>query len=138
MPANGPVASYSPDRCTIALGAAVASGFAPGTFVRVERTNPDFVVREGSDGEIARAERVAKVGTMTLTLMSTSLFNAVLRAYAAAKQIFPVLIKEGNTVVFGAQAWVEMQAPFERGDEVTDTEWVLTIAHVDLGHGGNS
>lgn len=137
MPTGGFVATFDPERCTIALGPSQITGFAPGTFVTVEQTDPSFVVRAGADGEVARARKPARVATMTLTLMSTALANAVLSALAESEEIFSVLIKEGNTAVFGAQAWVEKPANFERGDEVTDTEWSITIAHVKLEHGGN-
>ena len=132
-----PLATYSPDECMVVVGTLPISGFTDGTFISVEQNDPSFSVKPGADGEIARAKRVARVGSMKLTLLATSITNASLAALHESGEVFPILIKEGASVVFSAEAWVEKPAAFERGTDVGDCEWSFTLAHVSLAHAGN-
>lgn len=133
----GSVATYNPEKCQIVLGAAPVTGFADGSFVTVEQDEDSWSLKAGADGEVARSKRVARTGTMTLTLLATSISNAILTALHEATDPFPVLIKEGGTVIFAADGWVQKPAAFERGTDVSDTEWTIRLAHVDLSHAGN-
>ncbi len=132
-----PVATYDPSATQIILGATPMSGFADGTFVSVEQDEDSFSTKTGADGEVARAKRVGRTGTMKLTLLATSIMNAVLSAYNAADTVFPVLVKEGASIVFASDGWVQKPAAFERGTDVADCEWTIRLKNVAITHGGN-
>lgn len=131
------VATYDPQKTQVILGAAPVSGFADGTFISIEQDDESFTLRKGADGEVARARQSARSATLTLTLMSTSTFNAILSAFHATDVIFPVLVKEGASIVAAGEAWIEMPAAFERGTDVGDAEWTIRIAKANFVHGGN-
>lgn len=131
------IATYDPTKMMVVIGAVPASGFADGTFVSVSQDGESFTKKVGADGEVARARMANRSGTMTLTLMSTSVTNAALTAFHTAETIFPVQIKDGSNVVFGAQCWVEKPPTLERGTEVGDAEWTIAIAKVEWALDGN-
>jgi len=128
---------YDPQKVQIILGAAPITGFAAGTYVSIEQDEASFETVVGADGEVARARRAARTGTMTLTLMHTSIANAILTGLHASDVIFPVLVKDGANVVVSGEAWVEMPAAFERGVEVGDSEWTIKLAKVSFALLGN-
>ncbi|MFH0902143.1 MAG: phage protein [Pseudomonadota bacterium] len=131
------VATFDPEKMQIVIGTVPMSGFASGTFVTVEQDGNSFNTKVGADGDVARAKIVGRPGTMKLTLMATSISNAILTALHAAEGVFPISIKDGSNTVFAAEAWIEKPASFERGDEIADTEWTFKLAKVTLVLDGN-
>lgn len=131
------IRTYDPQKCQIILGTSPVSGFADGSFVTVEQDGESFVDKAGADGEVARARKADRRGTMKLTLLATSIFNVIMTALHAVETPFPVLIKEGGTTVFSTKGWVQKPAAFERGAEISDAEWTVRLARVEFIHGGN-
>lgn len=132
-----PIATYDPTKMQVIIGANPASGFTDGTFISVSQDNDSYAKRTGADGEVARSKMANRGATMTLTLLSTSLTNAALSAYHLAGTIFPVTIKDGSNVVFGAQCWVQRPPNVDRGTDVSDSEWTIAIAEWTPSLGGN-
>ena len=132
------VKEYSPDECKVVVGSATIGGYADGTFISVEQAGNSFERKVGADGEVVRVKKLDRSGTMKLTLLHTSLSNAALTALHESEAIFPVQIKEGDNVVFGAQCWIEKPAAFERGTDAGDAEWTLAIGKVSLNLGGTA
>ena len=130
--------TYDPQTCSITVGAVPISGYAGGTYISVEQAGESFVTKVGCDGEVARARRADRSGSAKITLLHTSISNAYMTALHASEDVVPVLVKEGNTVVFASECWVQKPAAFSRGEDVGDTEWTLAVAKVSLGHGGTT
>ena len=131
------VSTFDPQKTQCILGVAQMSGFTDGTFINVEMDDVIFEKKVGADGEVARAKKPGQTATATLTLMSTSLSNLILSGYYATDAVFPALFKEGATVVFAPEAWIEKAPAFERGTEVGDSEWVIAMGKTTIVHGGN-
>ena len=132
------VKEYDPQKVQVIIGAAPASGFAPGTFITVEQDEDNFVTRVGADSEVTRTRLSGRTATMTLTLLATSVFNAVLSGLEQTEVIFPILLKDGATIISGGEAWVQKPPGFERsGDDSSDTEWLIKIAKWSPVFGGN-
>jgi hypothetical protein len=129
--------TYDPQKCLLILGAAAVSGFADGTFVTVEQDEDSWTTRTGADGEVTRTRMAARTATMSLTLMATAVFNAILTGLHATDVIFPVLIKEGANIIAAGEAWVQKPPAFERGVEAADAEWTIRIAKWNPVFGGN-
>lgn len=135
MPA--PISTYDPANVQVIIDAVPVSGFADGTFVSVSQDNESFTKKVGADGEVARARMSNRSGTLTLTLMATSVANAALTALHLAETIFSISIIDGGNEVFGAQCWVEKPPTVDRGTEISDSEWTIAIAQVVFGLEGN-
>lgn len=131
------VHTYDPQKVQIILGAAPVTGFADGTFVTVEQEGDDFTTKVGADAEVTRTRNAPRNATMLLTLMATSTFNAVLSALRESQAVFPILVKDGATVIAAAEAWIQKPPPFERGTEAGDAQWTIAIGKWNPVFGGN-
>lgn len=129
--------TYDPQKVQVILGAAPVSGFADGTFITIEQDDASWMKKAGADGEVVRTRKASRMATMTLTLLATSTFNAILTALHASDAIFPVLVKDGATIIPAGEAWVEKPPAFERGAEAADAEWVIALAKWTPVFGGN-
>ncbi len=129
------VKTYDPgDTSLVVTGtslSAIISGFAPGTFIKVERDDEAFKKVTGPDGDTSRTKSGNKSGSVSVTLKQTSNSNAVFGAFAALDEAsstgtFTCTLRDnlGNTV-FAAEAWVRKRPDMEYSDEETNREWVL-------------
>lgn len=82
---------------------------------------------------------------MTLTLKQSSPSNDVLSGFMAIDEatnagVVPVLIKDlsGNSIYFGAQAWINQYANSTFGKDISDRQWTLTLAEADIFVGSNA
>ena len=139
-----PVRTYDPKLVIVTIGGVPMSGFADGTFVTVERDNDNFSKVSGADGITSRARSNDRGGALTLTLAQTSPMNDVLSGFAKADElsnagIVPVRIADlsGSTVLFAAFGWVKKPPAVEFSKEVSNREWVLDLADLDMRVGGN-
>ena len=82
-----PVHTYDPANVIVSIGGTPMSGFADGTFVMVSRDEDIFSKVSGADGEVSRAKSNNRSGSLTLTLMQTSMSNDVLSAIAVLDEI---------------------------------------------------
>lgn len=136
---------YDPKQISIIVGGKILSGFADGTFLKVERNEQAYTLKVGVDGEGARAKNNNKSGKFTFTLMQTSSSNDVLSAYASADELgnagaVPVLVKDhnGTSVATAATAWVQKLPDLEDAKEITMRTWVLETDELLMSIGGNN
>lgn len=139
-----PVRTYDPKKVICTVGGVPMSGWADGTFISVERDNDSFTKVSGADGIVSRAKSNDRAGAVTLTFAQTSPSNDVLTGFAQADELAnagvkPVLIQDfnGTTVLVSAFAWVRKPPVMEFGKEISDREWVLDCADLDMFAGGN-
>jgi len=135
--------TYDPGKVTVNLAGSQLLGFAPGTFITAERTEDTFTAVVGSAGETGRTRIRNKSGTITLTLMGTSLVNDVLSALVILDELTgagqgPLLIKslDGTTLIAAESAWVKKPAVVEYSDEMPVYEWVIETASMETFAGG--
>jgi len=138
-----PVKSYDPKEVVVTIGGVPMQGFADGTFVTINRISDAFTSVAGADGEIARAKSNDKRGELTLTLMQTSLSNDVLSGIAVIDEntnggVVPVIVKDlsGTTTYFSGTGWIRKVPDSEFGKEISNREWVLELADMDVFVGG--
>jgi hypothetical protein len=142
----GGVRTFDPAKVAVSFGGFPISGFAEGTFIRVERVADMFSMKTGSDGDTARVKSNNRAGTVTLTLMQTSLSNDALSGIAIADElsntgVVPIAIKDlsGATTFFSATGWIRKIPDWEPGgDDVVGIEWVIDAADIDIFIGGNN
>jgi len=137
------VKTYDPKKCLVIIGGVPMSGFGEDTFVAVARDEDAFTKVVGADGEVSRSKSANRAGSLTLTLMQTSLSNDVLSALAAADEldgrgVVPVLIKDltGTTTLFAAHGWIRKVPDVELGKDIGTREWVIDTADMDVFVGG--
>lgn len=139
------VFTYDPAAIIITVGGVPISGFSDSTFLEIARTDPTFNTVVGADGYVTRGKTNNLSGTMTITLKQSSPSNDVLSGFAILDEatstgIFPVLVKDlsGTSIYFSAQAWVQQISNATYAKEISDNQWVLALADIDMFVGGNS
>ncbi len=138
------VKTYDPKLVTVIFGGKIMSGFADGTMITIERNDPAFNLKVGTDGEGTRAKSNNKSGKITIHLMQSSASNDSLSAFAAADELSntgvaaaAVIDKSGRTVVAAATAWVNKYPNAEFSKEPTTRSWVIETDELDIFLGGN-
>lgn len=136
---NAGVKTFDPKFVIVTFGTIPISGYAEGTFVRVNRSGDAFSKRKGSGGDVDRINKNQGDFDVSITLMQTAATNADLSAVLAADQatnagVFPLTIKDmlGQTLFFAPQAWIRKDPEWEDGDELNSREWQF-----DTGIGAN-
>ena len=139
------VRTYDPKQVLVIIGGIPMSGFADGTFVSVERTSDTFTKVSGADGIISRSKTNDRSGSLKFTSAQTSPSNDILTGIALADElanagVVPVLIKDnsGRSVYVSAFGWVKKPPVSEFGKEITNREWTLDLADLDVFVGGNA
>lgn len=137
------VKTYDPKGILMILAGAPIEGLAPDTFVVAERRNPSWGLTVGADGEGARAKSNDKSGTITFTLVQTSLSNDFLSGLALLDELSnngvgPLLIKDlnGNTILEAGTAWISKPANAEFGKEIANREWTVETDNLTMFVGG--
>lgn len=135
--------TYNPFLVNFSFTGIPITGFAPDTFITVERNEDAFTLVVGAGGEAARSQSRNRSGTVTLTLLATSQSNDVLSAIANADEqtgigVGTAFVKEinGTTLVSAQSAWIKKMPNVERGAEVSNVEWVLECEALDTFIGG--
>lgn len=138
------VYTYDPSQVQIIVGGVPLSGFADGTFIEVSRDEQMYTKVTGADGKTSRAKTSNRAGDFTFTLKQTSPANDILSGFAVADEIdnagvVPVLIKDGSgrTVCASSAAWVRQMPDQPFAKEISNREWVLDAAGIDIFVGGN-
>lgn len=139
------VKTYNPADVLIVFAGVPITGIADGTFITVARDNPSWNKNIGSDGEGVRAKSNDKGGTITITLMQSSLSNDALSAIALVDEAsgdgvgpFLMVDRSGRTLCGAETAWIQKPADVEFAREATTREWVLETDLLDMPNvGGN-
>lgn len=138
------VKTYSADQVTILVGPHIVTGFADGTFVRIEENGDGVTSVAGADGEVARSMSTDPRKKVTLTILQTSETNTYLSGlYALDKTTknatFPLTVKDlrGRTMFAASTAWITKMANAEFGKEVGSREWTFETADGLFTVGGN-
>lgn len=142
-PGTGP-ALYDPAEYAISFMGNIASGFAEGTFISIERTEDSVMMQVGTDGEVAIARNRNRSGTIKFTLQQTSSFNDVLaNAHALFEAggggIGPFFLQDGlgTSNAHAAYAWVVKPPALEGAKELGNREWTLATGKLDVRVGGS-
>lgn len=139
------VKTYSPKKVAVTVGTINISGYADGTFVKLERATDAFSKKVGADGEVCRVQSADQSGMVTITLMATSESNAYLTSLVTGDEIsqngvVPITVKEliGNSIYIANNAWVKKNPDAEFGDDLSNVEWVFECEQLKLLHNGST
>ncbi len=79
---------YSPKDVVCSWNGIAIEGFAPDSFLRLQRTSPLVTPVVGAGGQVALTRNADKTGTIEIELIQTSLSNQMLSAIQANKTIW--------------------------------------------------
>lgn len=138
------VRTYDPKEVVVLVGGIPIGGFADGTAIAVSRSNDAYSKVSGTDGITSRAKSNDKSGEIAITLSQTSPSNDVLSGIALADElsnngVVPVSITDlsGRTILLSAFAWIRKPADTEFAKEISNREWMLDAADLNMFVGGN-
>lgn len=128
------VETYDARSVNVIVNGAVVTGFAEGTFVKVERGADNFTTYVGAKGEVARSRNADRTAKITLTLKHTSPANRYLSGLAKSDETFTVSVNDSSqgSIVGGVDCWVSKQPNMEYGEEITPREWELVVPELDV------
>lgn len=138
--------TYSPDRVILTFAGMIINGFAPDTFIEVERDEDGFMKSVGSLGDVARSKNLNRGGKVTVTLMAVAPINTLIADFALVDELDPTTgvtgdlqLKDlgGDMVCHADNAWVLKFPKIERGKESGTVQWVFDCAEIEVYPGGN-
>lgn len=138
---------YDPKALVVTLGPVLVSGFAPDTFLAVEKNNDTFSLQIGADGEATRTRSRDNSGKVTVTLMQGAAANDLLQAVHELDRVTPagagtqpLLVKDlfGRTLFAAERAWIVKPAPSEFAAEAGTREWVIESDDLRIFVGGST
>ena len=131
------VKSLDPKKVNMIFGMAQIGGFADGTYVEIDSETDLWTTVTGADGEVVRMKSQNNKGRITITLLQTSLSNAIFQAnvildQASGAGIVPVSVTESGTLnaCFGAEAWIAKDPDPSYSKDVETRTWVIDVAHL--------
>jgi hypothetical protein len=138
------VHTYDAKKVKVIVGGIPLSGYADGTFIKIERDNDLFTKVVGADGITSRSKSNDRGGTAVLTLKQTSPSNDILSAFHLTDEltnagIFPLLVQDmsGRSTFISATAWIKKLPSSEFGKDLGNREWTFDLVDVDIFVGGN-
>jgi hypothetical protein len=137
------IRTYDPKQIVVLLDSVPVGGFADGTSVKVTRSNDMFTKSSGMDGVLSRVKSNDFSGEIVLTLAQTSPSNDVLSSLAnssADGDVVPIAIQDafGTSKYVSGTCWVKKHADVEFGKDISNREWTLEVADLDMFTGGTS
>jgi hypothetical protein len=137
------IRTYDPKQIVVLLDNTPIGGFSDGTSIKVVRSTNMYTKSSGMDGILSRVKTNDVSGEITFTLAQTSPSNDVLTDYAnrsADNDTFPVTISDlyGTSKYATAHAWVRKHADADFSKDITNREWVLECADLDMTTGGTT
>lgn len=140
-------AFYNPDEVMIYFLGGLVSGFAEDSMVEVTQMAPGFDDVCGIDGEVARSRTNDRRVKVVVSLLQTSLSNALFSAAHKSDLNSPNGLGVGTfemndlssqgTVVSGAQAWIVQYPDSTMERKAGARKWEIRIANGDRTEAGN-
>lgn len=141
------VYEYDADQVAITFGGIIIdSGFADGSFIKIEPDAQDFTYIVGTDGSVTRSKTKNQVLKVTIMLMQSSYINDKLSAVRLLDKtapngagIAPFSMRDlnGTTLVAGAHCWISALPVIENDRAAKSREWPLIVADGNVYVGSN-
>lgn len=126
------VKTYDPKKVSVVIAGFTMTGFAEGSFVKVDRSTPELAKHHvGAHGEVTRTLVTDNSGTITISLKASSPSNAVLKGLSKVAGSFPCSVFSRSDVKVSATAsdgWVEKEPGDDFAGEEAKSEWVIRVA----------
>lgn len=130
--------TYDPTKVSVVCGGEKIKGFAPGTFVVVERLSEAYRLIKGSEGTHTRSKTHDNTGRITITLLQTSEANQALAGFwdedEEGRGTFDVEIQDatGGFGIVTGTFWIAQYPRLESGVTDSDREWVLETDNLSV------
>ncbi|MBG9737685.1 MULTISPECIES: phage structural protein [Paenibacillus] len=121
---------YDAKQVSVTINNGYLTGFGENTFVSCEKDEEQTVAHVGARGEVAIAHKNNPLGTIKLTLMSTSPQLPLLYRLAREKKLFQIWVKSNNQpneTIGGTQAVVKKVPAATYGSELEDREFEIQV-----------
>jgi hypothetical protein len=137
--------NFDPDLVDVIFGGIPISGFGPDTFIKFKEDGKRFKIVKGVLGDVTRSKILAKVGTLSIVLMSSSRSNDVFSLLhntdigtSGGAGVVPVLIRDrnGTSLFTSATAFVDEMPELAFGGEAHPVEWSIMVVDYKLFVGG--
>ena len=132
---------YSPKDVVCSWNGIAIEGFAPDSFLRLQRTSPLVTPVVGAGGQVALTRNADKTGTIEIELMQTSLSNQMLSAIQAKQDNmeleedissnFVIYDPSGSVLATGRNAWLQELPQVELGADQNSKTWTFGCEHLD-------
>lgn len=129
--------AYDPSKTTLILGALSPTGYAPDTKIVISRTNGLATPTVGVDNDLVVNINPQTQGTLTLSLMHTSSFNAVIYSWLqlvrqTGNPYLPVSFVDPSGQKIDTVGWFETQGDYTNAQETSTIEWTIGLADATL------
>jgi hypothetical protein len=144
---SGQTRQHDPGQISLVLGTALATGFAKGSFVEMDRYEDGVKMDCGSDGEVTIIISQNKTGYVKATFQQSSPMHDFLTAKAQAMEqrnlkvaVFPFTLKDNNGTTLGqaVQGWVKKKPKVTYSDGMENWEWTIDTGYLDNQPGGQN
>lgn len=132
MSVDGTVRTYDPKKVVFVFGAIIATGYAEGEFIKIERMGDIFATVKGADGGIDRINLNNLTYEVELTLKQTSPTNEELSIATALditanSGVATLIVKDlsGNSLFTAPQAWVKKDPESTYSDGMGNRTWTF-------------
>ncbi|AFU62373.1 hypothetical protein [Escherichia phage EC6] len=132
---------YSPKDVVCSWNGIAIEGFAPDSFLRLQRTSPLVTPVVGAGGQVALTRSADKTGTIEIELMQTSLSNQMLSAIQAKQDNmeleedissnFVIYDPSGSVLATGINAWLQELPQIELGRDQNSKTWIFGCEKLD-------
>ncbi|AWD91350.1 DUF3277 family protein [Salmonella enterica subsp. enterica serovar Enteritidis] len=132
---------YSPKDVVCSWNGIAIEGFAPDSFLRLQRTSPLVTPVVGAGGQVALTRNADKTGTIEIELMQTSLSNQMLSAIQAKQDNmeleedissnFVIYDPSGSVLATGINAWLQELPQVELGRDQNSKTWIFGCEKLD-------
>lgn len=127
--------TYDPRQVAVFIDGQEIVGFAEGTMISVERSNPRWSADVGAKGEATAVRSADDTATATITLKHNSVSNQLLHQLWADQDepgrtiSFSVVDRnfDGDVSAGGSDCKIVNLPPFTRGAEIESVEWEILI-----------
>ena len=132
---------YSPKDVVCSWNGIAIEGFAPDSFLRLQRTSPLVTPVVGAGGQVALTRNADKTGTIEIELMQTSLSYQMLSAIQAKQDDmeleedissnFVIYDPSGSVLATGINAWLQELPQIELGSDQNSKTWIFGCEKLD-------
>lgn len=139
------VTTYDPAQVQVSVGGAILTGFEPGTFITITRSQNNFDWSIGPDGvDGIRSKRNDRSALFTFTLRQVSVANLILANLANRDEVdsdgvVPVQVIDlvnSDTQYVSGQGWIEKPSDAVFADSPQGRPWQIRMASVPMNHAG--
>jgi len=124
--------NYDPTKVKVVVDDYVMTGFAEGSMVTVSRMTEKRSSHVGAQGEVTFVKSADDRAEVTITLKHTSPTNAKLMSLYKSDEEFNFSVIDqnfkGDVGGTGSRCVIKNTPDFERGNELSENEWVLIVA----------